>query len=468
MTELTTAGHDFLDRSSPQPPATEPVNGGLGVSSSSVAAADSVDKIAEEIQFLTRQLSQIPLNPVERDAFEGRIAELRQALKLVGVDAKTKDTLYSDAQTENTRMRLWDAEFAKLRRDSGFRWSTTLDRVLDLLWEEHSAAFQSSVADLGRRGKFKPQLTPRALFLAALLYGARHEQDLRDRADDRGQTLIRVYRACGLKEKELHELLVREFFRDAAFDTPGKAIVNQQLERAIQRADEIRKNFGSDPYIGTRHLFLAFLDAPDGGVPGEFVIRPTDGMALSKIIAAFADSVTNKLWVKQYDTKANWPEELDRLRNLLPFADGETTNQETAVPTSIDGTIKTNSKTGTLFSARREAGSDELCLDIKAYSTAIADTFTAAATENDFVFALYAPWGRGKSTLIKETAKILGGDEATKQPGRRYKSIFFSAWKYPTRPEVWVHLHQKIAAVAKQEGLLQKLRISFATHRKSI
>lgn len=117
--------------------------------------------------------------------------------------------------------------------------------------------------------------------------------------------------------------------------------------------------------------------------------------------------------------------------------------------------------TGTRFRPRRNATHDELCLNIEAYAGAVADTFTGAAEENDFVFALYAPWGRGKSKLMEIVASILGGDSARKEPGRGYQCVTFSAWKYPTRPEIWVHLYQKLLREAHGESLAQKLRVSF-------
>jgi hypothetical protein len=117
--------------------------------------------------------------------------------------------------------------------------------------------------------------------------------------------------------------------------------------------------------------------------------------------------------------------------------------------------------TGGRFAATREAKERELCLNIDAYANAIADTFTSAAEENDFVFALYGAWGRGKSTLMKRVAHILGGSAASAESQRDYAPIFFSAWKYPTRPEVWVHLYQRVVKSAQKSGVWQKLRVSF-------
>lgn len=42
-----------------------------------------------------------------------------------------------------------------------------------------------------------------------------------------------------------------------------------------------------------------------------------------------------------------------------------------------------------------------------------------------------------------------------------YASIEFSAWKYPSRPEVWIHLYETIRAQAMAGGFLHRLRLGF-------
>jgi len=128
-------------------------------------------------------------------------------------------------------------------------------------------------------------------------------------------------------------------------------------------------------------------------------------------------------------------------------------------PESSESTMRTGMKTY----ISREAKDSELCLDIHAYANAIADLFTSAAEESDFVFALYGSWGRGKSTLIKRTTHILATDGAAPDSIKNYTSVCFSAWKYPTRPEVWVYLYQQVVRAAQGSSRLQRLRIGFRT-----
>lgn len=323
-------------------------------------------------------------------------------------------------------LRAWDAEFATLRRDSGYRWSTTLDRVLDLLWEEHSRAFKESLGDNGRR--FEPQISPRALFLAALEYSATNDAALKDRSDNRGQTLSMICQATGLTADRIGALLRNEFFRPMP---PGRtaqsrAVVSDELSAAIKRADAIRSSFGGDPYIGTRHLILALLEAPPGGKTGDLVIRDDDGIDQAAIIAGFRDSMTGNAWVQRYDDNADWGAQFQKLEAEL-----------TEARKAEDGSkVKTRHEVGSKDEWDRDAVDNEVGLRADDYAAALREVFTKAG-QGEFSLAIFGHWGRGKTFLMNRLKKQLEGD--------KYQTVFFSAWKYPTTPEVWVHLYETIA-----------------------
>jgi hypothetical protein len=97
--------------------------------------------------------------------------------------------------------------------------------------------------------------------------------------------------------------------------------------------------------------------------------------------------------------------------------------------------------TGVGLNVAREAGDDEACLDVDDYADVLAELFSLA-DDGEFCFALFGHWGRGKTFLIRRMERAL----ATRSEG--YQIIHFSAWKYPTAPEVWVHLYETIAKVA--------------------
>jgi hypothetical protein len=89
----------------------------------------------------------------------------------------------------------------------------------------------------------------------------------------------------------------------------------------------------------------------------------------------------------------------------------------------------------------REAGEDELCLNVDDYASALAQLY-ASADDGEFCLAVFGPWGRGKTFLMRRV------DVALSALGHGYRTIRFSAWKYPNAPEVWVYLYEQFAKAA--------------------
>jgi KAP family P-loop domain len=212
--------------------------------------------------------------------------------------------------------------------------------------------------------------------------------------------------------------------------------------KVLRTAIEIQQTCSPNPndsWIAARHLIAAMLQVHAKGKDARLEL---DQIGFYPLPIAKSLYEHLKHYAKKDDSIA-WSKFFDNL------------------PSDYQPAEKSSLRAGKKMNVRREATGDELCLNIHAYAQAIADTFTSAAREDDFVFALYAPWGRGKSTMINEVSKILGGDTKTKRSGRGYRTIFFSAWKYPTRPEIWVHLYQTLAEAAQEGGFWQHARISF-------
>ena len=86
----------------------------------------------------------------------------------------------------------------------------------------------------------------------------------------------------------------------------------------------------------------------------------------------------------------------------------------------------------------REAGDDELCLNVEDYANAVAQLYSSA-DDGEFCLAVFGPWGRGKTFLMRRVGRAL------QILGRGYRTIHFSAWRYPSAPEVWVHLYEEFA-----------------------
>ena len=93
---------------------------------------------------------------------------------------------------------------------------------------------------------------------------------------------------------------------------------------------------------------------------------------------------------------------------------------------------------GSELNLSRRAPAGEICLNAERYAAALA-RFFRNTSHDELCFAIYAPWGRGKTQLAELLQAKLEGES---QPTR---VVFFQAWKYPTAPEVWVHLYETIA-----------------------
>lgn len=91
----------------------------------------------------------------------------------------------------------------------------------------------------------------------------------------------------------------------------------------------------------------------------------------------------------------------------------------------------------------REASADEHCLRVDEYATALAEALDTS--NGEACFAIFGHWGRGKTHLARCVAALLQGRSGIRH---RYATVWFSAWKYPIVPEVWVHLYESFARTA--------------------
>lgn len=222
--------------------------------------------------------------------------------------------------------------------------------------------------------------------------------------------------------------------------SPGAAALLEEA-RTLASATENRTT------THVRHVIAAFLLNPEfrsNDSSSDSTLKKA-GLDLDQMRKGFGSYIDNQ----HLSIEALYRGEWNRIKRIL-----------IALEHQIPSILNDKSQVGTIPHFSREAGPNELCLDIAAYASAIAETFQKAPTEGDFVFALFGSWGRGKTTLMKEVARIL--EEESKQPQKlQYQTIFFSAWKYPSRPEVWVHLYQQIARLACSGGIWQSPRIAF-------
>jgi hypothetical protein len=101
---------------------------------------------------------------------------------------------------------------------------------------------------------------------------------------------------------------------------------------------------------------------------------------------------------------------------------------------------------------RRDANELEECLSLSKYVGVLARFF--ASTREDVCFGLFGHWGRGKTHLIRRVGEQLANDH-------KYQVVRFSAWKYRTNPELWIHLYQTMASAMRCGDFFVRLFVPF-------
>lgn len=102
----------------------------------------------------------------------------------------------------------------------------------------------------------------------------------------------------------------------------------------------------------------------------------------------------------------------------------------------------------------RTAAGDEIVLGVKGYANVLAKLFRGA-DERDLCLAIFGPWGRGKTFLMEQTVNKL--KEPSAYGKRDYEVVEFKAWKYPSRPEVWVYLYETFFCNLAKGGWFRSL-----------
>lgn len=90
-----------------------------------------------------------------------------------------------------------------------------------------------------------------------------------------------------------------------------------------------------------------------------------------------------------------------------------------------------------------DIATEEDSLNFTPLVEALGDMLSDAKTNLPIAIALTAPWGGGKSSLMKQLRKYLKGKKKTDN-GREWQSVWFDAWKYETNEQVWASLAKHI------------------------
>ncbi|SKB01908.1 KAP family P-loop domain-containing protein [Prosthecobacter debontii] len=260
-------------------------------------------------------------------------------------------------------------------------------------------------------------VTPWQFLLGLIRDGERAEYKFSDPNDLSLQRLLS--RRLRFRQGTLSQLW-QSSLKDARSSGGSQHQLSPALRRVLQRAAEISRYCSlGQIYVAARHFVAALLEHLQGGAEED--LHPLRLQDLQECLEEHLPFYAFE------DIPKNWQQVLADIRKPRP-----------------------RSPRGTSSMFRRESSSEELCLGIDDYSSAIKEAFQNAAPDNDFVFGLFAPWGRGKSTLMNQVAEKLSGT---------HQIVKFGAAKYPSRPEVWVHLYQTIADAAMEPGFWAKWRL---------
>ena len=427
------------------------------VAKNPAAASSCQHLVARDESFLSllqkwlSSLAEAPDFPPELNA---RLKRINPNQPLTGSSASDVQHTGSSKPAEPTvdssrnSSERWGESFAGLRNPENVDWSSEVFDVLNLLESRFNEYSSNSKADQKLGSIFQPQLTPRTLFLACLLYATELVDETASSSAPGETFLISLLHASGRTTNEVEEMFFSEFFLRGLEqkELPADQGDSSSLMATVQRANEIRSVTGSDPLVGSRHLITALLHPNQRGGTGALILHATDGIDPTSLVDTVESAVYENGKVNQFDDLKEWEPWMKRLREGLADKKNDfgplpkTDPTPAAEPTTVGGSLS---------EYYRDSAGHEIGGSTKHYARAIASTFLSSG-DGDFCFALFGPWGRGKSTLIQQVSEELSG---------KYTSVTFNAWKFPSRPEVWVWLYETLKKEASGDCLLNKLRL---------
>lgn len=331
-----------------------------------------------------------------------------------------------------------------------------------------NALSESLAAACIKNQSFPSQLTPGQLIVGLLDRGKFLSQNSRE--TDRTLEII-LYRRLSALGGSLNDLWSNVL--ENTERTEAKPTVSEELLEVFQIANQLEaKCSPGSVYVAPRHFIAAILQVlSDQSSFKSLKIDPLSSDDLKEALTTHLPVFEN------HDSASAWAEHFEG-RHTDGDEDATDETEDHAATEERTFTAGSNADseespepvpTGGQHNTSRHPHADELCLDIDRYAEASAQLLKNASDESDFVFGLFGPWGRGKTTLAEEIQ--------FRVQKKGYVCVRFCAWKYPTRPEIWVHLYEEILRRAQmrlesgkeradlelpdEESWLQRLKISF-------
>lgn len=118
-----------------------------------------------------------------------------------------------------------------------------------------------------------------------------------------------------------------------------------------------------------------------------------------------------------------------------------------------------------IFTDRPVATARGLAFDFGGLAMTLAELAWNGANATPFTAVVRGGWGRGKTTLLRQTQRLLD-EQADAADGRRQvRTVWFNAWKYPSDDTVLAGLLGALLDVYRQGAALDQLSFHVSNHK---
>jgi serine/threonine-protein kinase len=117
-----------------------------------------------------------------------------------------------------------------------------------------------------------------------------------------------------------------------------------------------------------------------------------------------------------------------------------------------------------IFSDQPVAGSAGLAFEFEGLARTLAELAWNPDNRTPFTVVVRGGWGRGKTTLLRQTQRLLD-DPQPPVGARMVRSLWFNAWKYPNDDSVLAGLLGALLDEFRQGSLLDQLKFQVDSHK---
>lgn len=292
------------------------------------------------------------------------------------------------------------------------------DALKPFKWSDSCAAFfKDAIKAAPPPAGTKTGISEKWFFLQLLVHGAKFH-------NNNDYSTVHLFKASRLTDQQLTELRNGLHGKpDSSGQSRGEIPLQDSLAETLVAAGNLGRRVGNRQTTSIRHLVAAFIlrTTTDGRLLSYLELDRL-GIPADAMVRAFRDHIKNRVKDESSEAAKLW---------------GMTTQ---LIATALRGNQMQFS---------REASDHEGVLDVDRYAEVIA-TLMRQADDKEFNLAIYGHWGRGKTFLMKRTADALR--RRTANDPREFETVTFSAWQYPSRPEVWIQLYETLAKAAFDRG----------------